>query len=182
MNNDVGPSANNPEHRSTAAREDNRPLARFSRDYLAVCNAHEFTRLDQFVSDTVVINGVRGDIETYVRGLQTLVAVFTDYRWELASLVVDEPWIAARLVARGRTDHTRLEPPGAERSVETLEFAMYRIQQLHTRILGRRTLDACRPSRLRTVSQLRIVGCRALVLPLVGRVVRLRFGEGWREA
>ena len=129
MNNDVGPSANNPEHMSTAAREDNRPLARFYRDYLAVCNAHEFTRLDQFVSDTVVINGVRGDIETYVRGLQTLVAVFTDYRWELASLVVDEPWIAARLVARGRTDHTRLEPPGAERSVETLEFAMYRIQQ-----------------------------------------------------
>lgn len=132
MNIDPGRSGNNPEHESSAgARADGRPLARFYRSYLTVCNAHEFTRLDEFVSDTVVINGVRSDLQTYVHGLQALVATLTDYHWELASLLVDDPWIAARLVARGRTDRTRLEPPGTGRSVETLEFAMYRIQQDH---------------------------------------------------
>lgn len=130
MNNDPGPPGNDPEHESSAdARADDRPLARFYRNYLTACNAHEFTRLDEFVSDTVVINGVRSDVQTYVHGLQTLVAAFPDYHWELASLLVDDPWIAARLVARGRKDHTPLEPPETGRSVETLEFAMYRIQE-----------------------------------------------------
>jgi len=65
MNIDPGRSGNNPEHESSAdARADGRPLARFYRSYLTVCNAHEFTRLDEFVSDTVVINGVRSDLQT----------------------------------------------------------------------------------------------------------------------
>ncbi len=130
MSIDPGRSGNKPEHDSSAdARADGRPLARFYRNYLAVCNAHEFTRLEEFVSDTVVINGVRSDLQTYIHDLQALVAALTDYHWELASLLVDDPWIAARLVASGRTDRTSLEPPRTGRSVETLEFAMYRIQQ-----------------------------------------------------
>jgi predicted ester cyclase len=93
----------------------------FYRRYIDTCNAHELTRLGEFVDEDVSINGERRGVAAYIAGLEAVVATFPDFHWDLRHLVVDEPWLAAHLFDTGTL-------AGTGRRVTTHEFAIYRIE------------------------------------------------------
>ena len=82
-------------------RED---LLAFYGRYLARCNEHRFDDLGEFVADDV--NGPTQGLSRYIAGLRAVVDAFPDYQWQLQNLLVDNPWLAARLYGTGT--HTGL--------------------------------------------------------------------------
>jgi predicted ester cyclase len=59
--------------------------------------------------------------------LRSIVRSFPDYRWELRQLVIDPPWIAARLADTGTHRDAFFGLPATGRVVSTPEFAFYRV-------------------------------------------------------
>ena len=76
-------------------------LEAFYRRYNGVCNAHEFSRLVDFVANDVQVNGERQGLDGYITGLEAVVSAFPDYRWDLRHLLVDGAWVAAHFVDTG---------------------------------------------------------------------------------
>jgi predicted ester cyclase len=102
-------------------------LAAFYRPYIACCNEHRFDDLAEFVAPDVVINGDQRGLDAYTEGLRAVVAAFPDYHWNLQHLLTDPPWICARLDDTGTHRHDFLGVAATGRTVETQEFAFYRI-------------------------------------------------------
>jgi len=109
------------------------PLESFYRRYNAVCNAHDFSRLVDFVAEDVHVNGERQGIDGYIAGLQAVATAFPDYRWDLQHLLVDGDWIAAHFIDTGTHKGTFLGIEATGAGVRTQEFAFYRVrdQRIH---------------------------------------------------
>jgi len=88
--------------------------------YLQRCNEHRFSELGEFVAEDVEVNDTPTGLRGYADGLQSVVATYPDFHWDLRRLLVDDGWIAARLIDTGSTR--------SGRSVRLQEFAMYRIE------------------------------------------------------
>jgi predicted ester cyclase len=99
----------------------------FYRRYNALCNAHEFDRLGEFVASDVQVNGELQGLRDYVRGLEAVVQAFPDYRWDLRHLLVDGDRLAAHFIDTGTHAGTFLDVPATGRKVTTQEFAFYRV-------------------------------------------------------
>lgn len=97
------------------------------RRYNAVCNAHDFDRLGDFVAADVTVNGAAQTLAGYAAGLRQVVRAFPDYRWDLRHLLVDGDWIAAHFADTGTHRDTAFGVPATGRAVRTQEFALYRI-------------------------------------------------------
>lgn len=97
--------------------------------YLQRCNDHQFGELGEFVSDDVQVNGTRQGRDRYAAGLRAVVDAFPDYRWDLRHLLVDGPWLSARLTGNGTHAGTFLGVPATGRVVSTQELAIYRVDQ-----------------------------------------------------
>jgi len=111
-----------------AGMPDRGELADLYGRYNAVCNAHEFDRLGDFVADRIRVNGEVQTIAGYAAGLRQVVRAFPDYRWDLNHLLVDGDWIAAHFVDTGTHRDTAFGVPATGRAVRTHEFAFYRIE------------------------------------------------------
>jgi steroid delta-isomerase-like uncharacterized protein len=105
----------------------NDELAAFYRRYNACCNEHRFEDLAAFVARDVAIDGIVRGLDAYAAELRAVVHAFPDYRWELHRLVVDAPWIAARLTDTGTHREAFHGVPATGRSVAVPEFALYRV-------------------------------------------------------
>ncbi|GAB1508023.1 ester cyclase [Actinophytocola sp. KF-1] len=103
-------------------------LAAFYRRYLAVCDAHRFGDIGEFVAGDVRVNDAPTGLDGYAAGLRDLVAAFPDYHWDLRQLVVDGDCLAARLTGTGTHTGTFLDVPATGRAVTVRELAMYRIE------------------------------------------------------
>jgi steroid delta-isomerase-like uncharacterized protein len=98
------------------------------RRYNAVCNAHRFSALGQFVAEDVEVNGERQSLPAYVAGLEAVVHAFGDYRWDVQHLLVRDSWIFAHFLDTGTHQGTFLGVPATGRRVSTQEFAVYRVE------------------------------------------------------
>jgi predicted ester cyclase len=105
------------------------PLDAFYRRYNDVCNAHDFSRLGEFVAEDVHVNGELQGLDGYIAGLQAVVAAFPDYRWDLRHLLVDGSWVAAHFIDAGTHRGAFLGVAATGRSVTTQEFAFYRVDE-----------------------------------------------------
>jgi predicted ester cyclase len=105
-------------------RAEGEDLLAFYRRYLQRCNEHRFDELGEFVANDV--NGPTVGLSRYVAGLHAVVDAFPDYHWELQRLLVDDPWLAARLYGTGT--HTGLFRGIAAtgRVIRTQELVIYR--------------------------------------------------------
>ncbi len=102
-------------------------MAGFYRRYIAVCNAHRFAELGEFVADDVRINDAAAGLDQYAAGLRDVVAAFPDYHWDLHQLLVDGDCLAARLTGTGTHTGRFLGVPATGQAISTRELAMYRI-------------------------------------------------------
>lgn len=100
-------------------------LALYER-YLALCNARDYDALRELVSDEVSGSGSADGRDAYIERVRDICVGFSDYRWELLAVVVEDDTIAARLVGRGTHDGRfgHLAPTG--RRVEVQELVVYR--------------------------------------------------------
>lgn len=100
-------------------------LALYER-YLALCNARDYDALRELVSDEVSGSGSADGRDAYIERVRDICVGFSDYRWKLLAVVVEDDTIAARLVGRGTHDGRfgHLAPTG--RRVEVQELVVYR--------------------------------------------------------
>ena len=100
-------------------------LARYER-YLELCNARDYDALRELVADEVSGSGSVDGRDAYVDRVRDICVGFSDYRWELQAVVVEDDTVAARLMGRGTHDGTfgHLAPTG--RRVEVQELVVYR--------------------------------------------------------
>lgn len=96
----------------------------FYRRYLQRCNEHRFDDLGEFVADEV--NGSTEGLGRYIAGLHAVVAAFPDYQWALQRLLVDGPWLAARLFGTGTHTGTFRAVAATGRVIRTQELVIYR--------------------------------------------------------
>jgi predicted ester cyclase len=106
---------------------DRRELEDFYRRYNAVCNAHDFGRLGDFIAESIRVNGKAQTLDGYKAGLRQVVRAFPDYRWDLRHLLVDGEWLAAHFTDTGTHRDTAFDVPATGRFVRTQEFAFYRV-------------------------------------------------------
>ena len=95
-------------------------------DYLGLCNTGALGRLDAFVAERLVVNGVPTSRAAYADQIGAVLAAFPDYRWELRDLVVNRPLLAAHLRDTGTHTGTEwLGLPASGARVTIHEHALY---------------------------------------------------------
>jgi predicted ester cyclase len=104
-----------------------RDLEAWYRRYNAVCNAHRFEELGQFVAGDVEVNGEVQGLSGYVAGLEGVIEAFPDYRWEMQHLFVGEDWVSAHFFDTGTYTGAFLGVTATGRRIRTQEFAVYRV-------------------------------------------------------
>ena len=96
----------------------------FYRRYLQRCNEQRFADLGKFVAAEV--NGSTEGLGRYIAGLHAVVHTFPDHQWDLQRLLVDGPWLAARLSGTGTHTGTFRGMTATGRVIRTQELVIYR--------------------------------------------------------
>jgi len=96
-------------------------------DYLDACNRQSWDDLQNFLAESVLVNGQARTRPEYVADVMVTTTIFPDYRWELRRAVWDGEWLAVHLHDSGTRARAFLSAPGDGTRVETDEFDMYRI-------------------------------------------------------
>jgi predicted ester cyclase len=111
---------------STAATPD---LRDFYERYIAMLNAREFDRLDEFFHEEVEQNGKPGTRDEIFASLTHHTEALPDFVWNLQDLVIEGDRIAARLLDTGTPteEWLGLNPTGGV-SVEFTECAFYKVR------------------------------------------------------
>lgn len=94
--------------------------------YLCCCNDYRFDELREFVADDV--DGPGGGLDLYIEKVREVVEAFPDYRWDVQQVLVDGPWIAARLSGSGTHAGAFRGIAATGRFVRTQELVMYEIR------------------------------------------------------
>ena len=89
--------------------------------YIALLNARDFERLDEFVHEEVAQNGVPADRSDMAASLRAHTRAIPDLAWDVAELVIEGNRIAARLRDTGT-------PAATGTSVTFDEFAFYEVR------------------------------------------------------
>jgi predicted ester cyclase len=101
-------------------------LADRYRRYNALCNAHDFRRLGEFVAEDIRVNDEPTGLAAYAAGLTDVVVAFPDYHWRIRHLVVNSPLVAAHFTDTGtHSGGPFLGVAATGRSVQVDEFAVY---------------------------------------------------------
>ncbi len=94
----------------------------FYRRYLARCNEHRFDDLGEFVAAGV--NGPTEGLDRYIAGLHAVTDALPDYHGDLHQLLIDGPWLAARLTGTGTHTGTFRGIPATGRRIRTQELVI----------------------------------------------------------
>lgn len=101
-------------------------LRSFYLQYLRCCNEYRFDGLGEFVADDV--DGPGQGLAVYVAKVREVVDAFPDYRWDLQHVLIDGPWIAARLLGSGTHAGTFRGVAPTGRLIRTQELVMYHVR------------------------------------------------------
>jgi predicted ester cyclase len=124
----IAPRLGRPCHHAPMEPTSPQALKDFYRRYNQACNEHRFADLGEFVADEVQADGRRDGLSGYIASLEEWVRGFPDYRWDIQQLLVDGNHIAARFIDTGTHLGRFLDIPATGRTVTTLEFAFYRVE------------------------------------------------------
>jgi predicted ester cyclase len=103
-------------------------LSAFYRHYLQVLNSHEFERMDEFVHDEIVLNGMPAQRADMIEILKGIVVAVPDFNWRLEELIVDVDRVGARLINSGTLAREWLGAARSGASFEIVEFAIYQVR------------------------------------------------------
>ncbi|MER6533457.1 ester cyclase [Streptomyces sp900105755] len=103
-------------------------LRAFYLRYIEALNAHEISRMDEFIHDEITLNGEPGTREQVITVLNGAIDAVPDFHWELRETAVDGDRLAARLTNTGTpaTEWLGVAPTGA--SFEIVEYAIYQVR------------------------------------------------------
>jgi predicted ester cyclase len=96
-----------------------RGVARPLRAAQRLLQQDDFGSLGLFVADDVRVDDKPTGVAAYVAGLEEVVRVFPDYRWEVRHLLVEPPLLATHLVDSGTHRGTFLGVPSTGRGIRT---------------------------------------------------------------
>jgi predicted ester cyclase len=96
--------------------------------YLATCNAHELTRLGEWVAVDVRVDDEPLGLAEWIRRLRAVIRGFPDFRWEARRVLVDGDLVAASVEGTGTHEGNYLGIEPTHRAVRTTSMDTYRIQ------------------------------------------------------
>ncbi|MBM9503318.1 ester cyclase [Actinacidiphila acididurans] len=96
--------------------------------YAEALNAHEFDRMDEFISDQVLLGGQPGTRDDVVTVLKGIVDAVPDIHWEVNELLFDHDGIAVRAINTGTPVKEWLGVPASGASFEIVEYAIYKVR------------------------------------------------------
>jgi len=96
--------------------------------YVDLAMKREFDRLDEFVHDEVIQNGVRGSRAEMAAALRAHTTAIPDLVWEIQDLVIAGNRIAAHLLDTGTPTQEWFGLPPTGRSVTFHEMAFYEVR------------------------------------------------------
>lgn len=104
-------------------------LGKIYRSYIATVNEQQLHRLHEFVAVELMVNGKTTSLTRYMEAIDSVFASFPDYRWEILRSATENNLISVVLRDTGRHDGADwLGIPARGQLVETIELAMYRIE------------------------------------------------------
>ncbi|HEX7303964.1 ester cyclase [Lentzea sp.] len=95
--------------------------------YIAALDAHEIDRMDEFVADEVLLNGVPGTRAAVMADMRGIVDAVPDFHWDVQELLFDRDRIAARVRNTGTPAKEWLGVPPTGVSFEVIEYAIYQV-------------------------------------------------------
>ncbi|MCO1616042.1 MULTISPECIES: ester cyclase [Micromonospora] len=95
--------------------------------YVAALNAHEFDGMDEFINDTVMLNGEPGTRDDVIAVQKHDVDAVPDLRWKVEELLFDRDRIAVRAINYGTPVKEWLGVPPSGASFEVVEYAIYKV-------------------------------------------------------
>ncbi|WP_197381788.1 ester cyclase [Mycolicibacterium mengxianglii] len=103
-------------------------LRKFYERYIAALNAHEFDRMDEFISDRVTHHGEAGTRDAVVADLKGIVEAVPDFQWEVRELLVNGDRLAVRAINTGTPvkEWQGVAPNGGR--FEIVEYALYQVR------------------------------------------------------
>ncbi|HYJ13806.1 MAG TPA: ester cyclase [Thermomicrobiales bacterium] len=97
-------------------------------DYLDACNRQSWDDLQNFLAESVLVNGQARTRPEYVADVMVTTTIFPDYRWELRRAVWDGEWLAVHLHDSGtRARVLSSVHQATERASKLTSSTMYRI-------------------------------------------------------
>ena len=103
-------------------------LRDFYERYIAVLNAHEAHRMEEFVHDRITLHGEPSTRAAVVAQLSGILDAVPDMHWETEEIAVDGERLAARVINTGTPAKEWLGVAPSGRSFEIVEFAIYTIR------------------------------------------------------
>jgi predicted ester cyclase len=100
---------------------------RFYARYIEALNAHEFDRMNEFVSEHTSHHGEPGTRAAVVEDLEGIVDAVPDFHWEVTEILVHRDRLAVRLTNTGTPVKPWHGVAPSGRSFEIVEYALYRI-------------------------------------------------------
>ncbi|MGW7294575.1 ester cyclase [Streptomyces xiamenensis] len=96
--------------------------------YCEALNAHEFDRMDEFVSESILSHGEPATRADVVAALKSITDAVPDMRWEIKEVAIHGETLACHSVNHGTPTKEWLgvAPTGAP--IEIDEFTLYRIR------------------------------------------------------
>ena len=103
-------------------------LRDFYRLYIEMLNAHEFDRMDEFISDHPSHHGEAGTRAAVVADLTGIVDAVPDFQWEVREVLVNGDRLAVRLINTGTPvkEWQGVAPSGG--AFEIVEYALYQVR------------------------------------------------------
>ncbi|MFE7978396.1 ester cyclase [Streptomyces shenzhenensis] len=96
--------------------------------YAEALNAHEFDRMDEFISDQVLLGGQPGTRDDVVTVLKGIAYAVPDIHWEVDELLFDRDGIAVRAINTGTPVKEWLGVPASGASFRIVEYAIYKVR------------------------------------------------------
>jgi predicted ester cyclase len=96
--------------------------------YVAALNAHEFDGMDEFIHDSVRLNGEMGTRDDVLTVQRRDVDAVPDLHWELDEVLFDGDRIAIRATNTGTPTKEWLGVPPTGASFRIVEHAIYEVQ------------------------------------------------------
>lgn len=96
--------------------------------YVEALNAYEFDRMDEFISDEVLLGDYPGTRDDVVKVLKGIADAVPDIHWEVDELLFDRDGIAMRAINTGTPVKEWLGVPPSGASFKIVEYAIYKVR------------------------------------------------------
>lgn len=104
-------------------------LRDFYKTYVDAANNRDFQKIEEIVSETVLLNGKEAKRDNIIAEFKMLIDAVPDFKWVIEDIIIEDDRIAARLTDSGTPkEETFFGRNAKNKSVVFTEFGYYKVK------------------------------------------------------